>query len=697
MASPSYTRRGLAALVAAAACASVTATAAPLFKPVLAAKSGKAPAMMISALPVQVDREAVEGTGVGNILEAALPNGQRVEILLDRLETHDNGDLSWSGRVVDRRREDLRATGTIGTTGSWADIETADGAWGVVPSQAGHDWLFDKTRAQELLPLPQRENDGLVPPRTEPRFGAKATCGPITSMPAPQATIDVMAVITPDFVSTHGGLAGADTRLNNLFANMNAYFAASNVAITYRRVATLQATYQAANLAGDSDSTALSAITNGTGTFANVAAIRSFYGADMVAMFRGPKNAGGNSISGVAWINGDGIGGMDAGDANFMYSVNGDWTFPGATLPAHELGHNLGQAHDRPNAGGGANTAYSYGHYICGTGAAATCGQSGFNNTGTGFGTIMAYHRPTVAKFASPSLTCQGTQSGAVAAPCGVDGAQDTVRAINCVRQPVAAFRTSGIANCTNLATDTDRDGIPDCLESGSGRTNGAKDNDIFTNALLFSAQQYRDFLSREADADGLNFWTSSLTAAAFTRQQMIEGFFNSAEFQGVISPVARLYFAYFLRIPDYGGLTFWINQYKAGTPLESVSQAFATSPEFTSRYGALTNAAFVTLVYNNVLGRGPDPSGLAFWTGQLDSGAMNRGQVMLGFSESAEYRGVIGSEVYVTMMYIGMLRREPDLGGFNFWVGYRDAGNSGIALIDGFIASAEYRSRFLP
>jgi len=69
----------------------------------------------------------------------------------------------------------------------------------------------------------------------------------------------------------------------------------------------------------------------------------------------------------------------------------------------------------------------------------------------------------------------------------------------------------------------------------------------------------------------------------------------------------------------------------------------------------------------------------------------------MLGFSESAEYRGVIGSEVYVTMMYIGMLRREPDLGGFNFWVGYRDAGNSGLALIDGFIASAEYRSRFLP
>jgi len=689
-------RRCAIATVVAAALACAPASAASLFRPVVAPKSGSMPALLVTALPVQVDREAIDATGVGGTLEAPLPNGRFATIRLASLETHDNGDLTWTGTVLDPARSDLRAIGTIGQAGSWAEIETADGTWGVVPSRDGHDWLFDKTLAQESLPLPQRENDGLVPPRSGPRLTPKATCGPVTSLPAPQATIDVMAVITPDFVSTHGA-AGVETRLNNLIANMNAYNAASNLAITYRRVATMQATYQAASTAGDDDSAALSAITNGTGSFANVAAIRNFFGADMVAMFRGPKSAQGNSISGVAWINGDGIGGMDASDANFMYSVNGDWTFPGATLPAHELGHNLGLAHDRPNAGGGANTAYAYGHFVCGTGAAATCGQAGFNNTGTGFGTIMAYHRPTVAKFASPYLTCQGTQAGAIAAPCGVDGLQDTVRAANCVRQPVAAFRTTGIANCTDFATDSDNDGIPDCLEAASGRTNGARDNDVFGSALLFSAQQYRDFLAREPDADGLNFWMGSLNTGLYSRQQMIEGFFNSNEFQGVISPVARLYFAYFLRIPDYGGLTFWIGQFKSGNPLANISQAFATSPEFTNRYGALSNSAFVTLVYNNVLGRAPDAGGLAFWTGQLDSNAMNRGQVMLGFSESPEYRGLIANEVYVTMMYVGMLRRAPDPGGFNFWVGYRDAGNSGIALINGFISSAEYRSRFLP
>jgi hypothetical protein len=334
---------------------------------------------------------------------------------------------------------------------------------------------------------------------------------------------------------------------------------------------------------------------------------------------------------------------------------------------------------------------------VCGSGASVNCGQAGFNDTGTGFGTIMAYHRPTVPKFASPSLICQGTQAGAIAAPCGVADQQDVVRSTNCVRQSIAAFRNSWVGNCANITADSDNDGIPDCLEAGSGRVNGTRDNDVFGNALLFSAQQYRDFLSREADADGLNFWTGALNSGTLTRAQMAEAFFNSAEFQGVIAPVARLYFAYFLRIPDYAGLQYWIGQFKAGSSLATISQAFASSGEFVARYGALGNSQFVTLVYNNVLGRAPDAAGLSFWTGQLNSGAMSRGAVMLAFSESAEYRGLIANEVYVTMMYTGMLRRSPDPGGFNFWVSYLDSGNSGLALTGGFITSAEYRSRFLP
>jgi hypothetical protein len=67
----------------------------------------------------------------------------------------------------------------------------------------------------------------------------------------------------------------------------------------------------------------------------------------------------------------------------------------------------------------------------------------------------------------------------------------------------------------------------------------------------------------------------------------------------------------------------------------------------------------------------------------------------MIGFSGSDEYKGLTSHEVYVTMMYVGMLRRSPEDEEFNFWVDYLDRGNSGLALIDGFLYSQEYADRF--
>ena len=243
---------------------------------------------------------------------------------------------------------------------------------------------------------------------------------------------------------------------------------------------------------------------------------------------------------------------------------------------------------------------------------------------------------------------------------------------------------------------DADNDGIPSCLEPREGRNLAVKDNDVFSVPRLFAMQQYRDFLGREGDPDGVFFWGSHIDIGHMTRAQVIESFFGSPEFQGSIAPVARLYFAYFLRIPDYGGLQFWSGYYRDGNPLQAIADFFAGSPEFVARYGSLTNSQFVTLVYNNVLGRAPDPDGLAYWTGRLDSGELSRGGVMLGFSNSAEYQALIGNEVYVTMMYMGMLRREPEQAGFDFWVDSMDSGSSGLAMINGFLGSQEYRQRFL-
>lgn len=215
------------------------------------------------------------------------------------------------------------------------------------------------------------------------------------------------------------------------------------------------------------------------------------------------------------------------------------------------------------------------------------------------------------------------------------------------------------------------------------------------TDDTEFIKQVSRDFLNREIDLAGLNYWFGQLSTGSLTRAAVVEQFLLSPEFSQNISPVARLYFAYFLRLPDYTGLMYWVNSYTQGTPLNDVSNAFAASAEFQQRYGSLSNAQFVQMIYQNVLGRAPDASGLAYWTTEIDAGRFTRGQVMTGFSESVEYKQIQANSVYVTMVYIGLLRRAPDQSGYDYWVARMNQGNSGQELINQFLTSAEYANRF--
>jgi hypothetical protein len=689
--------RILPAIAGTIALAGLPATAATLFLPAPAAKA-VAPAFLASASAIAVDRETVLALAPGSPLEADLPDGTRTRMTVERVDRHANGDVSWMARVHDPMRGDFISTGTMGSAGTFASIDVPGRTWAIIPAQHGHEWLFDRTTTDAALPPPPDEKDWVGVPNTDPpRAHAKATCPAVSSMPTPNVTIDILAIMGPDFIALHGGDAQGVTRINAMINEVNARYAESNIAVTFRVVGLMRMQWGPAT--ANDNHAVLGAMSNQTGPFTQLKAVRNFYGADQVAFFRGPFSP--TSFGGVAYLPGDGNGSLRFFDGDsLMFTVVGDRVGANAHTLAHELGHLLGNKHDRYSHGSDPSTGstpYAFGHYVCQPGLPCTNTGNNILDTGTGFGTEMSYWNPVISKFSSPSLTCQGTKPGAFMAPCGVADLQDSVRATNCIRQEIADLRHATLLSCPDLEADADHDGIPDCLEANSGKVDGTRDNDVFGEPLLFAAQQYRDFLAREGDPDGLNFWATSLASGAYSGGQMIEAFFASAEFQGVIAPVARLYFAYFLRVPDYAGLDFWIGYFRSGNSLESISSFFAGSAEFQARYGALDNAAFVNLVYQNVLGRAPDAPGFEFWKGQLDTGAMSRGQVMLGFSESAEYRQAVNSEVYVTMMYMGMLRRAPEAGGFDFWVQYLDGGQSGLALIDGFRASPEYRARFLP
>ena len=104
-----------------------------------------------------------------------------------------------------------------------------------------------------------------------------------------------------------------------------------------------------------------------------------------------------------------------------------------------------------------------------------------------------------------------------------------------------------------------------------------------------------------------------------------------------------RLYNASFNRLPDSDGLEYWINQFSSGAnSIRVVASSFLGSAEFAERYGSnVTDEKYVTTLYQNVLGRAPDTSGLNYWLGQLSSGAETRYEALLGFAESAENKAL--------------------------------------------------------
>jgi Ca2+-binding RTX toxin-like protein len=113
-----------------------------------------------------------------------------------------------------------------------------------------------------------------------------------------------------------------------------------------------------------------------------------------------------------------------------------------------------------------------------------------------------------------------------------------------------------------------------------------------------------------------------------------------------------RLYQAAFDRAPDHGGLGFWIDSLDAGVPLTQVSQLFMDSPEFRGRYGDPDAATFVTLLYQNVLHRGPDDTGKAYWVDHLAHADLSRADTLMLFSESPENQAALIGTISHGMVY---------------------------------------------
>ena len=107
---------------------------------------------------------------------------------------------------------------------------------------------------------------------------------------------------------------------------------------------------------------------------------------------------------------------------------------------------------------------------------------------------------------------------------------------------------------------------------------------------------------------------------------------------------VAELYAAVLQRQPDMGGLEYWLGRLASGFSLTAIAQSFlnaahsATSLQtlFGGDPSTMTPTQFVNALYQNVLGRVPDASGLAYWISQLSSGSNSQATVLASFTNAS-------------------------------------------------------------
>ena len=251
------------------------------------------------------------------------------------------------------------------------------------------------------------EGDATTAPLAAGDFtgGALTTAGTI---------IDVMVVYTPKALLNSGGQAGIETKIANAVAQANQAYLNSQVDMQINVVHTEQISYVET---GDM-TVSLNALTSTSdGKMDNVHTLRNQYGADQVVLLSADTN-----YCGYAWI----MGAPSSSFAPNAFAVVHDSStyacLSNYTL-AHELGHNLGNQHDRTNAPFQGSYSYSYGYRLCETG---------------GYGSIMSYSctgASRVGYFSNPNVTLSTGQVTGTST-------ENNALSMNKTKDTVAAFRS---------------------------------------------------------------------------------------------------------------------------------------------------------------------------------------------------------------------------------------------------------------
>lgn len=258
---------------------------------------------------------------------------------------------------------------------------------------------------------------------------------------------DVLTAYTSIAAVQIGGTAAMLAWIDAEIAETNMVYENSQINLRIRNAGTVEENYTSDPQDMGVD---LSRITNFDGIMDDVHTIRDQVGADLVHLIvPGPAA----NACGIAWL----MIGVGPGFASSAFGVTARANC-GNYVYAHELGHNMGCAHDRDNAGS-ASWPFAY----------------GYRTPGNSYRTVMAYSPGIWSPyFSNPNVTYQGFAMGvAIGQPNPCFNAE----AINRNASTIAAWRTlytqpPGTFNLTSPAdAATTPDRTPDFIWSEAADT----------------------------------------------------------------------------------------------------------------------------------------------------------------------------------------------------------------------------------
>ena len=269
----------------------------------------------------------------------------------------------------------------------------------------------------------------------------------------------------------------------------------------------------------------------------------------------------------------------------------------------------------------------------------------------------------------------------------------------------------------------------------------------VIDDPTNFVRQHYHDFLNREPDPDGLNFWVNQITSCGndpqcleVRRINVSASFFLSIEFQQTGYLVERIYKISYgdavgismingprqIPVPVIRANEFFRDTQRIGQGvivlqpgweqlLENNKQAYALEFVQTSRFltafpTTMTPAQFVDKLNQNagnVLSPSERTTAINLFAGAGDtSNNAARAQVIRQIAEDTDLYDNEFNRAFVLVEYLGYLRRNPndpqdtDYTGYDFWLTKLNQFNGNYIdaeMVKAFLSSIEYRQRFGP